>query len=268
MPISDRKLPLEGNAELLEKMTEDYSQMVASGADKFPSKRFYKIAYTEEAGAVSRGARKAALGNILAPKLTKIAIDTRRIDQETVRNPRSNMQNWHRSDLFVSDNVQDKLDVFGKIKECLNEIKQIYGREPEYLTSYAAELDGHVERALRLNIGDKDYFEPQLAYLEQILFARYRLSMDEIKRIEKRDIKKAILSKDEDLLKRGAYLDRTGGFNKSSEDPHKIVINGNGAGTQQNIIEAIFGNNNLRRDGEKKVQRTITITVTDEVKDD
>jgi hypothetical protein len=268
MPISDRKLPLEGNVELIDKMTEDYGHMVASGASKFPSKRFYKISYTEEPDIISRSARKAALSNLLAPKLTKIAIDTRRINQEEIRNPRTNMQNWHRSDLFVNDNVQDKLDVFGKVKECLVEIKEVYGKQPEYLTSYAAELDGHVDRALRLNIGDKDYFEPQLAYLEQLLFARYRLSMDEIKRIEKRDIKKAILSKDEDLLKRGAYIDRTGGFSKVSEDPHKIVINGNGAGTQQNIIEAIFGNNNIRRDGEKKVQRTITITVTDEVKDD
>jgi hypothetical protein len=82
-------------------------------------------------------------------------------------------------------------------------------------------------------------------------------------------IKKAILDKDEDLLKRGAYLYRTNDsdLQKSSGTNQNMVVDGK-ASTQENIINAIFGNSDFRRNGEKKVQRTITITITDEAKDD
>ncbi len=41
----------------------------------------------------------------------------------------------------------------------------------------------------------------------------------------------------------------------------------NNDSTQNAIINAIFGNNNIRKDGEKTVERTITITIKDSVID-
>jgi hypothetical protein len=78
-------------------------------------------------------------------------------------------------------------------------------------------------------------------------------------------LKKTILEKDEALLKRGTFVEQTGGLIKNNNSSNQIVIDGNS--TPKNIIEAIFGNNEFRRDGEKKVQRTITISITDEVKE-
>jgi len=265
MPISDQKLTLEGNAELLSKLTDDFYQLAISKAKTVPTQRIYRIASASESTFVNRSARKAALRALVKKPLTKVAIDSRRIDQEAIRNPRRNLQYWRRSGQFVDDDMQDKLNVFAKLMDVLNGVKKDYGTEPEYHDSYVRELYGHVERALRLKTGDKDYFGPQLAYLEQLLFARYRLSMEQLRKQSASEIKQAILSKDEDLLKRGVYLNNTGGLNKNSDKSSSIVVDGKT--TPQNIVEAIFGNNNLRRDGDRKVERTITITITDEVKE-
>lgn len=263
MSISNQKLTLGGNAELLNKLTDDFYQLATGRARMVPSQRIYRIACEVESPEIERSARKAALRS-LAP-LTKVAMDTRRVDQNTVRNPRPNLQYWRRSGQFVDDNMQDKLNVFTKLMGVLQGIKKAYGSEPEYHNSYARQMHGHVERALRLKTGDKDYFSPQLVYVEQILFARYRLSMEQLRKQSAEELKKAILSKDEDLLKRGVYLDNTGGLSKNSDKQTQISVNGKPT-TQQNIIEAMFGNKNFRQDGEKKVERTITITITDEVK--
>lgn len=268
MSMSNQELPLSGNAELLYQLSGDFYNMAKDGATKVASKRIYVINCDDEADNIRRSARKAALRKIAEnQEIRKYAIDTRNIDQETIRNPRANLQYWHRSDQFIDQEMQEKLDVFSKLHTVLEEIKEAYGKEPEYHDSYARVLYGHTERTLRIKEGDKDIFAPQVSYLEQLLFARYRLSMEEIKRMSVVEIKKAILKKDEDLLKRGAYLDRTGGITKDSGDSRQIVIDGNSKHTPQNIVEAIFGNNEFRRDGEKKATRTITITITDEVKD-
>lgn len=267
MAISDQKLPLSGNAELLYQLANDFYDMTVNGAKRVPSKRMYVIRCDDEPTSIRRSARTAALKKIAEfQQIKKFAIDTRNIDQDSTRNPRKSLQYWHRSDQFIDEEMQDKLNVFAKLFRVLEDIKESYGQEPEYHDSYARVLHGHVERTMRIKEGDKDIYTPQVSYLEQLLFARYRLSMEEIKKMSGLDIKKAILKKDEDLLKRGAYLHDTGGIHKDSSG-QSIVIDGNSKNTQQNIIEAIFGNTNFRRDGENKVQRTITITITDEVRD-
>jgi hypothetical protein len=260
----DQKLSLSGNAELISKMTSDFVKLAAAGAKQLPSKRIYIIKDDVENDAIKRSARKAALRKLAEP-IVKKAIDSRRINQKDTRNPRRSLQYYHRSDQFISEDVQNKLDVFSKVMHVLEGIKESYGKENAYHDSYARELYGHVERALRLKIADGDIHEPQLAYLEQLIYARYRLSLEQISRMNDVQIKKAILNKDEDLIRRGVYLEHTGGLEKNSTGP--LVIDGNKSNTQQNIVEAIFGNNDFRRDGEKKVERTITITIKDEVKD-
>lgn len=265
MSISDKELPLSGNAELILRLSNDFCDMVKNGAKQVSNKRIYIINCDKESTFVERSARKAALKKLAENKIKKIAIDTRRLNQESQRNPRKNLQYWHRSDLFINDDIQSKINVYSKLFKVLNNIKESYGSEPEYHDSYARVLRGHVERALRVKEADKEYFAPHLSYLEQLLDARYRLTLDDIKNASESDLKLSILKKDENLVKRGLFLNESGSINKESQD-YKI-IKGQQDNTQQNIIEAIFGNNNIRRDGEKKVQRTITITISDEVKD-
>jgi hypothetical protein len=265
MPISDQKLTLSGNAELLSRISEDFYELAKAGAVEIPVKRIYIIDCEEEPSSIKRSARKAALVKIASNQtIKKFAIDTRHIDQEEQRNPRKALQYWHRSDQFIDEEMQSKLNIFAKLNTVLDDIKAIYGKEAEYHDSYARVLSDHIGRTLRIKQGDQDIFAPQVSYLEQLLFARYRLSMEEISKMSSLDLKKAILAKDEDLLKRGTYLENTGGINKSSVGP--LVITGDKT-VQQNLVEAIFGNNDFRRDGEKKVQRTITISIIDEVKE-
>src|ERR1022692_4222517 len=78
----------------------------------------------------SRTLRKIAFGNF-CPKegFKKIAFDTRRIDQETEYNPRRGLQNYNRSEPFISEDLAQKIKNFAKLRDVLNELETIYGRE-------------------------------------------------------------------------------------------------------------------------------------------
>lgn len=259
-------LPLDAKAVLLAKMAEDFS-FYATSRKGCPDRQSFTIVSREEDRSVSRDARTAALKSLGETKpagaITKLAFDTRRIDQEHERNPRRNLQYYHRADAFIDDDLNKKLDKFASLMKVLDEIKNDFGAEPEWFDSYVRQLYNQVERALRVKQADLDIYEPQLAYLEQLLYARYRLTTDDLKRLSASDLKAKILSKDEDLVKRGAYLQETGGIKKDQ----RIVIDGNTKTTQESIVNAIFGANNLRKDGERTVERTITITIKDNVID-
>lgn len=266
MSISDKKLPFSGNALLLEKIATNYTKLVDSGAKEIPRQQIYKIACAEESPTIDRKARKAALNQLQG--FTKLAFDTRRTNQETDRNPRVNLQNWHRSDQFIDADDQKNIDILSKLLAPLNELKQSFGSEPGWHESYSRQLLDQVERALRVKVGDQDLYRPQFAYLEQLIFQRYRLTFEEINRMEKTAIKHKILDKDENLLKRGAYLHSTDDeLNKKSSQQLSLKT-GDMPTTQESIVNAIFGSGAvIRRDGERTVERTITITIRDEVKD-
>ena len=259
------KLTVDGCVELINKLASDYVDISTSNK-LVPDALVYKIASRDESASVDRSARMAALKEIGSPKpIKKVAFDTRRFDQETVRNPRANLQNWIRSDQFIDDETQSKVNVFARMLKPLEELKQSFGSQPEWHNSYSRTLYDHVYRILRVKEADLDIFRPQLAYLEQLMFARYRLSMDELARIREADFKEAVLKKDEALLKRGAYLHMTESpETKQAGLASGMAKDGNGL-TQESIVNAIFGNNNFRRDGEKTVERTITITIRDQV---
>lgn len=257
------KLALDGCIELISKFASDFASVSSSDAE-VPQELVYKVASKTESNSVERSARKAAFASAAPGGFRKVAFDTRRFDQETTRNPRSNLQNWVRSEQFIDDDTQGKIDVFARMLKPLEELKQSYGAQPEWHDSYSRTLYDHVHRILRVKEADMDIFRPQIAYLEQLMFARYRLSMEELKRIKEADLKEAILKKDENLMKRGAYLALTHDANVKQSTSGLMAKDGNGL-TQESIVNAIFGNNNIRREGEKTVERTITITVRDTV---
>jgi len=267
MSISNRKLPLGGNADLLHKLAGDFDILSKSKVTRVPQERVYILHCEPESWGISRSARKAAIKALdKNTGFVKLAFDTRRINQEAERNPRTNLQYWARSQQFIDEELQSRINLLAKVMGVLTGIKEAYGTAPEYFESYSRVLYDQIERVLRIKQGDQEIFRPQVAYLEQLLFARYRLSMDELAKIGEEELRRKILDKDENLLKRGVYEHQSGGPAVKT-GVGALVIDGNSKTTPQNIVEAIFGNNDLRRTGEKKVQRTITITISDEVKD-
>lgn len=84
-------------------------------------------------------------------KLKKIAFDTRRINQETQINPRRGLQNYNRSESFISIALSKKLQNLNTLKNALNDIKNQYGKEIKWHDSNARVLLSHLEKALRSN---------------------------------------------------------------------------------------------------------------------
>jgi hypothetical protein len=154
----------------------------------------------------SRMLRKAAF-DTLCPKdgFTKVAFDTRRIDQETGFNPRRGLQNYNRSEAFVSEAMSQKVKNFAKLRTVLNTIHDKYGREHEWQDSNARVLLSTLDNGLRTFIKDGDFTDSQPSmgsfdYIEELLHVRYRLGFDDLTKLGEQELEHIILSKDEDLL--------------------------------------------------------------------
>jgi hypothetical protein len=263
-PIGElMKLPLDAKVQLISQLTEDFVKLVESG-EPIPESKTYTIVSSEDGGSSGQAARLAAFAAMEPHPITKLAFDTRRVDQENDRNPRKNLQYWHRTDQFIDDGDEKALKTFAKLAKVLKHLKKKLGTQPEWFESYARQLYDNVYRILRVKESDLDIFRPQMNYLEQLIFARYRLSMENLEKFSEDKIEQRILSKDEELIGRSAYLKETEsdepaapqGFSKDSNST-----------TQESIVNAIFGGAGMRRDGERTVERTITITIRDNVID-
>lgn len=140
--------------------------------------------------------------------LTKVAFDTRRINQETDFIPRRGLQNYHRSEQFVSEALNEKIMAFAKLARVCDEIKLQFGREPEWQDSYTRILTSSVHKGLRTQETDGDYSEAQpsvasLDYLEELMYVRYRLTPEELSKMSENDLRNVLLSKDELLVRKG-----------------------------------------------------------------
>lgn len=151
--------------------------------------------------------RKTGLKNFVADEGTfiKQAFDTRRINQETDFIPRRGLQNYHRSEEFVSQNIANKVKAFSRLAQLLDQLKLQYGKEPEWQDSYTRVLASAVHKGLRTDQLDGDYSDAQpsmasLDYLEELLFVRYRLTPDSLLSMADSELQKVILNKDELLL--------------------------------------------------------------------
>ena len=218
-----------------------------------------------------KSARQEVLDNIIYNIVSsegevgfkKVAFDTRRTDQETERNPRTNLQYWHRSSEFIDNEDQKKVVTFAKLIKPLTTIREKFGNQPEYHNSYSRILLETVERTLKLRDGELDVFKPQLAYVEQLLDARYRLKLEEIDKMGEAELTECLLRKDEDLVKRAMYLLLTGIEKPTVKTSNEPIINYKN-GLQTDLGNLILGGD-FRRGGEKAVERTITIKIRDEV---
>lgn len=294
-----KKLSLNGKTILIEKIAQDYKLLNDMEVPVCPKTNIYHFISDEESPIVQTKARTAALESLNAERRMrpKLAFDTRRIDQENNRIPRKNLQFWHRSGEFIEPGDQDKINTFSSLYGILKDLKEEFGTRPDWHDSYARVLHDAVGRVLRIKQGDNDISRAQLAYLEQLLDTRYQLNIEKIKSMGSTELKSRILQRDETLLKRGLiYDDKIAGLEnrimkfvsgalqpkleKQSSDvksPGQNIINvypneSNNVKTSapnndsaNNVLASIFGTP-VRKDGERQVERTVTITIRDEVK--
>jgi hypothetical protein len=134
----------------------------------------------------------------------KLAFDTRRIDQETEYNPRRGLQNYNRSDAFLSEAMGQKIIHLSKLKTVLEDLRSEFGRQHEWQDSNARVLLATLDQGLRIMQKDGDFSDAQpsqgsINYIEELLHVRYRLGFDDLIRLGEDDLKKVILAKDEEL---------------------------------------------------------------------
>lgn len=255
------KFSWQGLVSLASQMSDDFEYFVQT-KQSVPEHLSYSVSDPEDSNVLG-SARRVALEKF-QPALIKRAFDTRRLDQDSERNPRANLQYWHRTDPFIIKEDQEKLEILAKLVSPLKEIKDKFGTQPEYLQSYARVLQETLARTLKVQETDKDIFGPQVNYLEQLIFARYRLSLEDIEKFSSSDLKERLMSKDEDLLKRGKFLP-TEQFESRGQEKN-IAKDGNYQVLNDTLAQAIFGQS-FRKPGEASSVRTITISIRDSVED-
>lgn len=227
----------------LDDISELY-QLISDGTSSIPSRKQAILL------------RKAGLDSYTSDQgFTKLAFDTRRIDQETEYNPRRGLQNYNRSEAFLSEAVGHKLLSLAKLRTVLENLREEFGREPEWQDSNARVLLATLNNGLRIGLNDGDYATAQpaqgsLDYIEELLHVRYRLALADLNRMAESEIKKAILSKDEEITRKGVRqaLEITkGDIAKQSYDT---------------LMDKLFSG--ARASAENPdVERTITITIRD-----
>jgi hypothetical protein len=242
--------------ELIEKLAADFKYFAEVQPDILPDQLTYQLTDSCPDPVLSRCRFAAFQKYVEQGQIVKQAFDTRKIDQQTERNPRGNLQYYHRSQAFIDEADAIRLENFKKLLEPLNNIKNKYAREPEYLNSYAKTLLETLENTLKVREGHFDVFKPQAEYLSQLLFLRYRLGFDELSKLSTSDLEKRILERDEALLKRGTVV-------QSLSAP---VLKTGDQPLPENLIQALF-QAPTRKPGEKTVERTITITIKENVID-
>lgn len=199
--------------------------------------------------------RKKALFSIAQTGIIKIAFDTRRINQELEYNPRRGLQNYHRSEQFITEASTQKIKNFQKLKEVLEELKEQYERDSNWQDSYVRVLLNAINGALRVNQKDGDFSENQPSigsfdYLEELLYVRYRLHLDNIQSITQSQLKKLLLSKDEVLV------------NKDINNLVEIKKSDVSKESYDTLLNKLFDGVKATKEN-PNVQRSITITIND-----
>jgi hypothetical protein len=189
-------LSTKGEMMLLNEVFELYN-LISRGTEHFSSRKQVRLL------------RKKTFNHLLLGiGFNKIAFDTRRIDQETEYIPRRGLQNYHRSEKFISDAIAQKIQAYTKLAAVLDQLKLEYGREHEWQDSYTRILSSTVNSGLRTIQSDGDFSDCQPSvgsfdYLDELMYVRYRLNAADIVSMSDENLRKTILSKDEQLVSQG-----------------------------------------------------------------
>ena len=200
--------------------------------------------------------RKEALASVESGQgFNKIAFDTRLMDQETEYNPRRGLQNYNRSEAFLSEALSNKVKSFAKLRKVLNQLKDVYGKEHEWQDSNARVLLTTIDSGLRTIAQDENFSVNQpgtgsFDYIEELLNVRYRLTVDNLTSMGDAQLKNIILSKDEELIRKDI---------KQALEITKQDVAKQGYDT---LMEKLF--DGCRASAENPdIERTITITIRD-----
>jgi hypothetical protein len=224
-----------------------------------------KISSNIDSRSDSNSVKKNFLEALANPKLTKVAFDTRNIDPYQY-NPRRNLQNYNRSQQFISEATSNALQNFAKLKLVVDLIEKDYYNNPDYLDSYARILKNSLDKALRVEQKDFDFDARELDYLNQLIYSRYRLDQDMIKQSDEKLLRQAVLAKDEKLMYAKIY-----NFNKSnsliSQSADSNIIKQTVVPVQQDsLLDTLFAGVKATAEN-KKVSRSVTVTINDEIKE-
>jgi hypothetical protein len=137
--------------------------------------------------------------------MRKVAFDARLFDAEKDINPRRNLQFYHRAASPVSADVPQKLVAFKRLLKITEQLKLEFHKEPGFADSYIRVLNEQLIKTLRIIEKDSNYAEQQpsmnsLNYLEEMMYSRYRLSLDNVRTMDEKQLRDRILSADPELL--------------------------------------------------------------------
>ena len=205
----------------------------------------------------ARVLRKTALKSVASGNgFKKVAFDTRRIDQETEYNPRRGLQNYNRSEAFISEGTAQRVKNFAKLRNVLVGLKNVYGKEREWQDSNTRILLTAIDKGLRTGLQDGDFAiqnQPGVGsfdYLEELLAMRYRLTYDDLIKMGESELSKIILAKDEGLIR--------------TDVQQSLEITKTDVATKgyDSLIDKLFDGCKASADN-PDVERTITITIRD-----
>lgn len=197
--------------------------------------------------------------------MVKIAFDTRRINSETQVNPRRNLQNYQRSEPYITPEISNKIKSLFKVKTAADLIKQQFIGDPDWLDSNSRILCNAVDNALRVEQKDYDFFKSQFDYLDELLYLRYRLASTDIENMAEEEIKNILLGRDEKLMHKSLFAKYTpkDPISKVSEQPIPIVKQPSYI-QEDSLMEKLFGNVKATSDN-PSIKRTISITIDDQI---
>lgn len=219
--------------------------------------------------------RKHILAKLSNNGFVKQAFDTRRIDQETEYNPRRGLQNYLRSESFVSESISKKVMAFTKLANLLDKLKLEYGKEPEWQDSYTRVLHSAINKGLKNTETQNDYSDAQpsmasLDYLDELIDVRYRLNCDNLIAMSETDLRAAILKKDDLLTKKAILLQGeispTEVSNNSYDSMVDKMLKTMAQVMHKDDLASKLFDVKATSDG-KGIERTITIKIRDEVLD-
>lgn len=233
-------------------------QLISSGTENIPTRQR------------SIQVRKAGLENCVSDGFNKVAFDTRRINQETDYNPRRGLQNYHRSEPFVSEIMGQKIKNFAKLRTVLEGLKAKYGRDHAWQDSNARILLSTLDNGLRIEQRDGDFAISQpaqgsLDYIEELMHVRYRLGFDDLSKLGATDLEKVILSKDENLINQdiNAMLSAQPLTTQSQNAMVREAVPPH-ASADVMLIEKLFGDARASKEN-PETERTVTITIKDKL---
>jgi hypothetical protein len=162
----------------------------------------YDIKNTIQESQTKRIERKAKLTNF---KMVKIAFDTRMFKPDLDVHPNKSMQNFHSSQIKLNATISNKLTQLKRVYGITEILKQEFQREKEYQDSYIRSLNHQLYRTLRIKEADAGYSDAQHAlnsinYVEELLYTRYRLTLDEIEKMSDKNLRDHLIKLDVNLL--------------------------------------------------------------------